>query len=326
MQSIDHLFITGGTGFFGRSILNKIAKLERSGLTIPPITILTRNPHKFLAHYPTFNNLAWLDFCQGDVCLAHGLPAGRRYSHILHAATESSLNAQLNPLERYTQIVDGTRNILDFAIAHQARRFLLTSSGAVYGLQPSHLLYMPEDWCGSPELSNPDNAYGLGKRSAEHLCALYRQAHDLDYTVARCFAFVGPDLPQDAHYAIGNFIRDALHADSITVAGDGTPIRSYLDQSDLADWLLTLLMDGNTGEVYNVGSDTAISIADLAYLVRDLVAPSKPVHIQGAPQIDADRSIYVPSIRKAKDLHGLAVKVPLADAIIRAAKGRHAYT
>jgi len=73
--------------------------------------------------------------------------------------------------------------------------------------------------------------------------------------VARCFAFVGADLPLNVHFAIGNFIRDALTADALTVSGDGTPLRTYLDQSDLAHWLFTMLERGRSGEDYNVSSD-----------------------------------------------------------------------
>ena len=65
----------------------------------------------------------------------------------------------------------------------------------------------------------------------------------------------------------------------ITVSGDGTPVRSYMDQRDLARWLEVLLLQGCAGQAYNVGSDVAISIAELAHRVRDLLAPGKPVHI-----------------------------------------------
>jgi UDP-glucuronate decarboxylase len=163
----------------------------------------------------------------------------------------------------------------------------------------------------------PCTASGQAKRAAEHLCALVGEQHGLETVVARCFAFVGPDLPLDAHFAIGNFIRDALTTDAITVSGDGTPLRTYLDQSDLAHWLFTLLEHGRSGLAYNVGSDEVISIAELAHLVRDVLAPEKPVHILGKPDARAARNRYVPDIRKAQQQLGLSVTVPLADAIRR---------
>ena len=176
---------------------------------------------------------------------------------------------------------------------------------------------IPEDWPGIPPLAEPSTAYGQGKRAAEHLCALYGEQHGLETVIARCFAFIGPDLPLNVHFAIGNFIRDALTADAITVSGDGTPLRTYLDQSDLAHWLLTLLEYGRPGQAYNVGSDEVISIADLAYLVRDVLAAHKPVHILGQPDSDTARDRYVPDIRKAHQQLGLSVTVRLADAIRR---------
>jgi UDP-glucuronate decarboxylase len=143
------------------------------------------------------------------------------------------------------------------------------------------------------------------------------QQHDLEAVVARCFAFVDPDLPLDVHFAIGNFIRDALTADAITVSGDGTALRTYLDQSDLAHWLLTLLEHGRPYQVYNVGSNEVISIAALAHLVRDILAPEKPVHILGQPNPGAARNRYVPDICKAHQQLGLTVTVSLAEAILR---------
>jgi dTDP-glucose 4,6-dehydratase len=178
---------------------------------------------------------------------------------------------------------------------------------------------IPEDWFGMPDPLNPELAYGVAKRGAEHLCALYRHAHGLETVIARCFAFVGPDLPLDVHFAIGNFIRDALSADAITVGGDGSPLRSYLDQRDLAVWLNELLLNGSAGQAYNVGSDQAISVGDLARLVRDTLSPDKPVRILGAPDARQHRNIYVPDITKAKNELGLRVSVSLTDAISHAA-------
>jgi len=144
------------------------------------------------------------------------------------------------------------------------------------------------------------------------------EQHGLETVVARCFAFVGPDLPLNVHFAIGNFIRDALTADAITVSGDGTPLRTYLDQSDLAHWLLTMLEHGRPGHAYNVGSNEVISIVDLAHLVRDSLAPEKPVCILDQIHGGAIRNRYVPDIRTVRQDLGLNLTIPLADAIQRA--------
>lgn len=164
----------------------------------------------------------------------------------------------------------------------------------------------------------------MGKLAAEHLCAQYAAQHGLEIVIARCFAFVGGDLPLNVHFAIGNFIRDALWSDEIIVSGDGTPIRSYLDQRDLAHWLMTLLQDGKAGEAYNVGSDRAISIADLAHLVRDLVSPEKPVRILGEPMGNVERSRYVPDISKIYRHLGLRPTYTLEQSILDTASAARA--
>jgi len=279
------------------------------------VTLLSRNPNRFEAQYPDLVAHRWLHLVQGDVCDPDSLPRGRAFTHVLHAATDSTNGPQLSPLQRYDQIVNGTRNVLDLAVASGASRFLLTSSGGVYGPQPSDMERIPEDHLGMPNPLHVSNVYSVAKRAAEHLCSLYNQGH-LQSVVARCFAFVGPDLPLNVHFAIGNFTRDALWSDEIIVNGDGTPIRSYLDQRDLAHWLMTLLRDGKAGEAYNVGSDRAISIADLAYLVRDLVSPEKPVRILANPVDNAERSRYVPDISKIHNHLGLRPTYTLEQSIL----------
>lgn len=311
----EQLLLTGGTGFFGRALLRHyIAHGQDTRLEI---VVLSRDPERFQAAYPELTACPGLTFRKGDIQNRSSLPWDESFSHVLHAATDSTLGPSLSPLQRFQQIVEGTTNILDLAVATGARRFLLTSSGGIYGPQPSDLEAIPEDWRGSPPMDEPSTAYSQAKRAAEHLCALYREAHGLETVIARCFAFVGQDLPLDAHFAIGNFIRDALTADGITVSGDGTPLRTYLDQSDLAHWLFTLMEDGRAGEAYNVGSGEVISIADLAHLVRAILAPEKPVRILGQPVPGAIRNKYVPDIRKAQQQLGISITVPLAEAIRR---------
>ena len=310
-----HILLAGGTGFFGRALLRAWLEAQHAGKDCPRVTVLSRAASSFLPRHPEFAQSPWLTMHAGDICHPASLPQGVAFSHIVHAAADSTRGSQLSPLQQYDQIVTGTRNLLDLAVKCEARRFLFASSGAVYGRQPSHLDRIPEDWQGAPDALIPSNAYGIAKRTAEHLCALYVEAHGLNAVIARCFAFVGPDLPLDVHFAIGNFIRDALWRDEIVVAGDGTPLRSYLDQRDLAHWLLTLLERGASGRAYNVGSDQPISIADLAHLVRDTLAPGKRVRILGERPTGSERDRYIPDIRRAQAELGLAIGIPLRTSI-----------
>lgn len=312
------ILLTGGTGFFGRALLRHWRGLGERGPA--EVVVLARQPRDFLARYPEFQHLPWLRFHAGDMLHPSSLPQGQSFSHILHAAADSTHGPRLTPLQRYDQIVNGTRHMLDFAVACGAARFLLTSSGGVYGAQPTNMDRIAEDYCGMPDPLNAENAYGVAKRTAEHLCALYRHERGLDTVIARCFAFVGQDLPLDVHFAIGNFIQAALREDHITVGGDGTPVRSYLDQRDLAVWLLALLERGAPGRAYNVGSPEALTIAELAGLVRDIIAPDKSVRILGEARSQGARSRYVPDVSRAADELGLTVSIPLPEAIRHAAR------
>lgn len=311
------LFITGGTGFFGFWLLSALALLNHQGAGIS-VTVLSRDPKRFLTKHPHFNNLEWLGFIQGNV-RDFDFPL-HRYDLLVHAATDTSVSAHAHPLDIFDDIIIGTRHVLDFAVSSGVERILLISSGAVYGTQPTEVTYIPEDASFACSTDTPANSYGEGKRCMEMLGTLYAQHYGLKVTSARCFAFVGPELPLQAHFAIGNFIYDALYANSITVKGDGLPTRSYLYGGDLAIWLLTLLIRGIPGRIYNVGSDIEITIRDLAFLVRDTLSPGKSVRLLKQTNSGAGRNGYVPSINHARSELGLDVWTSLGEAICQTAK------
>ena len=312
------LLITGGTGFFGRALLRYLDSVERLTGRLPfdHVTVLSRSPEEFRRRYPRLGSFPWLRWHTGDILLPDTLPYKARYHSILHAAADSTSASGMSHLQTFHQIVRGTENVLQLAVKSGAKRFLFTSSGGVYGPQPVEMENIPETHHSIPDPLNIFNSYGVAKRQGEHLCALYGAQFGIEMVVARCFAFVGRDLDWDAHFAIGNFIRDALERPNITVNGNGSPLRSYLDQHDLAHWLLTLLENGKAANAYNVGSDVVISILDLANLVRDILAPGKPVDILTEPRADnRQRSRYIPDINKAKSELNLNVTISLEAAI-----------
>ncbi len=308
------LFITGGTGFVGRSLL-KFLNDPASGIQDVKVPLLTRNPERYAMRYPDLAR--GVELLRGDIC-DFAWPAAT-FSHVIHAAADTSSDAGNRPLELMQTIVDGTARVLDFAFSYKANKVLFLSSGAIYGRQPAALEQIPEEYSGELDPNEPASAYGNAKRLAEQLCTLAAR-RGLAVQVARLFAFVGEDLPLDAHYAIGNFIRDALAGGPIEVKGDGSPIRSYLYQGDLARWLVEILQRAQPGRSYNVGSDEAVSIGNLAQLVADVVAPGAEVRVTRQRADYSGRLRYVPSIQRARNELGLAPLIPLADAIRRTAE------
>lgn len=312
----EHIFITGGTGFFGCWLLESFAWAnDRLGLNASAL-VLTRNPEAFRTRASHLTVHPAIRFYPGDV-RSFEFPDGQ-FSHIIHAATESSTRWHAeDPLTMFDTIVEGTRHSLEFARQCKARRILLTSSGAVYGRQPPKLTHIPEDYPGAPDPTDPHSAYGEGKRAAETLCMLYSKQYGFESKIARCFALVGPYLPLDAHFAIGNFIRDGLNGGPIVVQGDGTPHRSYLYAADLAIWLWTILLRGQSCRTYNVGSEDDLTIGVLAKTVAQSFRPELEVRVAKKPDLNHVVERYVPATRRAASELQLNCLIDLKEAIHR---------
>lgn len=295
----QRIYITGGTGFFGCWLLESFAWANDQLDLRATAFVLTRDPAAFRLKAPHLANHPAIQFHAGDV-RTFEFPAGH-FSHVIHGATEARADAVSVPNLQLTfdTIIEGTRRTLEFARQCQSKKFLMISSGAVYGRQPPELNYLPEEYVGAPNPLEPRSAYGEGKRAAELLCALYAKQYGIQTKIARCFAFVGPYLSLAAGFAIGDFIRAGLAGAPIQISGDGTAYRSYLYAADLTVWLWTILLRGQTCRPYNVGSDCPVTILDLANLVagssksKSLVQVVPSVTSHGLPER------YVPSIRRA---------------------------
>lgn len=307
------LFLTGGSGFFGVWLLETVlaAPIDVS------VVVLTRDPAAFTARLPHLVSHPAVALIEGDV-RTFDFPDGE-FRYVIHGAAEASaaLNTQ-QPKEMFTTIVGGTRQVLRFAAGAGTRRLLFVSSGAVYGPQPPEVSHVVEDRLTGPNTMDPGSAYGEGKRAAELLCAMAAREHaQLEPLIARPFAFVGPGLPLYRHFAIGNFIADALAGRTIAVRGDGTPLRSYLYAADLAIWLWTILFRGQPLRPYNVGSDHAVSIAEVAGRVAAATHPLLDVTIARTPDPTRPPERYVPSTERARSELDLREMVSLDEAIAR---------
>ncbi len=297
------IFLTGGTGFFGKWLLESFIYINDKLELNSKITILTRNPESFLNHFPFYSNYGkTVTFVKGDI-LTYDFNLAEKFNYVIHAATAASESLNISdPLLMMDTITIGTRKVLEFAKTQPIEGFLFISSGAIYGKQPSSVAQIEESDSFKIDINKSSSAYSEGKRVAELYCSIFYEKYKLPLKIARCFAFVGPYLPLDTHFAIGNFINNVLKDHDIIIKGDGSTVRTYMYASDLAISLWRILNDGMPNEAYNVGSDNKITIKKLGEIILKLNNSKKKLIILNE-KIDSNLiNIYVPNINKLKKI------------------------
>ena len=317
------ILVTGASGFFGSWIVETFHHANQTlGLNAELVGVGAPTDD-FAAQCPQLLGLDDVKMIRADTRqlateLQLQLPEwGDRIDAVIHAAIHvDSPTYDRQPLPTLETGVMGTWQALELAWKANVKRFLFISSGAVYGAQPQTTERIDEDHDSKLNCADHQAAYAEAKRIGETLCSGYLRQHGVPVTIARPFAFVGPHLPLDRHFAIGNFIRDALRGGPIVVESDGAPLRSYLYAADLAVWMWTILARGTLARPYNIGAERVISIRELAELVAQIASPNVAVEVRGVPGAGPPPR-YIPSTTRIRRELGLTETVALEDAIRR---------
>lgn len=308
------LFFTGGTGFVGTWMSAVLLRALDCGQLQARLRLLTRNPDRVRKDHPEIAAHPSVVLVQGDVLSRDWDCTGA--SHMIAGATEASAALlKERPRLMLETIVEGTTRTLDQAEKAGTSRALFISSGAAAGPQPPEVERVREDQHFGLDPFSPRTAYAEGKRLAELLCTLHRQ-EAFSFTSARLWAFVGPLLPMDSHFAVGNFLGDALAGRKIRILGDGTTVRSYQYAAEMAAWNWVLLAAGRHATAYNVGSDHAVSMRELASLCAGLGGDAG-FEVLGKPDPSRRTDVYVPNVGRMKDEFGLENRIGLDDSLSR---------
>jgi UDP-glucuronate decarboxylase len=308
-----HVFMTGATGFFGcwmlQSLLYAIHYMDLG----TSLTLLVRDRQKAISKMPYLEGDKSITLVEGDIT-NFTFPKEAGFSHVVHMATTASsptLNTE-QPLQMYSTIVKGTEHILNFCAETGVEHMLYVSSGAVYGPQLESSSPIQESANTGPELMAIDAAYAEGKRAAELLCAIYGRKYAIDIKIARCFSFYGPCMALNNQHAFGNFIEDVLHGRDILIKSDGGSVRSYLYSADLSVWLWQILFQGKALYPYNVGSEHALDLKQLARLMASFSTGSKVKILGETARVVTN---YVPSTERARNELGLKEYIGLEEGI-----------
>jgi len=298
------ILITGATGFVGRNLIKELVKSDIYRNNALKIICATRSPQKLFEQWP--DELSKLQFLNWDVRqpLTERLP---NIDYIFHLAGENRTvgNEEKSKLISETSIL-GAKNLLEAIKNSDVKKIIFASSGAVY----KNTQGMTQAFDESNEIINFESAksdpYRAGKVHAESILKDFYKKSNTQILIARMFTFVGPYLPLDSNYAIGNFINDCILNKPITVKSNGRSIRSYQFSTDMVNWLITILLFGRNGESYNIGSAEQITIKNLANRVAEVFENKYGVKILGDQTPDPVSSFYVPKIEKAKSELGLS--------------------
>jgi len=304
------LLVIGGSGFFGKSILDAFSRNLLAPWHISKIIVMSRNANKLLHDTPDLVGQN-VQLYSADITNTESLPFA---DYVIHAAASTDVRNYLSsPEGEKKNIQAGTYHFCDLAkIHHQNSKIVYVSSGAVYGVQPANLDGIDESFVGDlSKMATGKQDYAIAKQDAEKAIIDLGQ-YGLNVSIARCFAFVGKYLPLDQHFAIGNFIDDVLKNRPIVVNATHQVYRSYMYADDLVEWLMTIADNSSTDcPIYNVGSDQAILVNDLAKEMAE------SYHVESEIPLISDSSIdrYIPSIKKTKNDLGLILKYTLRESI-----------
>lgn len=310
------ILVSGGTGFIGKWILASFLYTNDKYSLNAKIYILSREPQFFLNKFPKLHDLENIKFIKGDV-KDFTFEKDVNIDFAIHAAADVVANRTNYGI--FNDCLYGTSNFINQIKKANCKKMLLLSSGAVYGNNYGAENNISENYFGAPDTMNPASAYGEGKRASELLSCIATESSNLSITIARCFAFVGPYLPLDKHFAIGNFILSAMRNETILIKGDGTPLRSYLYSADLVLWLWELLFSRENLKVYNIGGSEALSIESLAKKVVSVLNSSSPINVALPKNKNKLIQNYIPNISRIYNDFGLAPHYDLKSSIERTA-------
>jgi dTDP-glucose 4,6-dehydratase len=310
------LFISGGTGFLGAWLLELISVLNGQHGFGMGVTVFSRNARSFAARWPHLGRQGWARFQDGDIRYLDELP--RETQYVIHAAalTDRRLFASQPGAVAETNSLGAQRILRAANLLDDLQKFVLISSGLVYGAQPWETPGVDEEHFGALRCDDVNQVYAESKRFAEVTAHCAISESKLPVVVARPFAFVGPYLSLQLPWAVTDFVRDSLNGGPLRIMGDGTTVRSLMYASDFAFWMLATLVHGRPRQSYNIGSPEPIDLAALARLITGYFSPV-PEILTRVGQTGHERNRLVPSVDRAVKELGVAVTVPLNEAIQR---------
>ena len=315
------ILVTGADGFLPSYLVDTFAVLNRTSLSHNPVSVFLLNrraPENSIRLKHHIGN-PHIKFLQGDVAAANALPSGINF--IIHGASRSSPKDYLaNPLDTIDANTVGTRVLLEYALKNPLEGFLFLSTVEVYGEPDEKHIPIAETYRGNVDVLGERAVYQESKRFGETLCRVFFASFGVPAKIARIFHTYGPRLNLSDGRVIPEFMRRCLASEDLEIIRGGSSIRTFAYVSDTIAGIWKILLQGKSGEAYNVGSDEEITVENLAKLYMKMFNNTirikmpqdfPPAHLAASPSKSA------PDLRKIRSELGYEPRVSIADGLAR---------
>ncbi len=260
------VMITGATGLIGSFVADMLLEYNRTAEQPVRIYALGRSVQRLQDRFDgaADENLVLVEH-DVNTCPTFDFAV----DYIIHAASNAYPAAFVSdPVGTILSNVKGTEYLLEYGRTHQAQRVLFVSSGEVYGQGDVSLEAFPEHYSGYVDPTQVRSCYPVSKRAAETLCVAYTKQYGLDTVIVRPCHTYGPNATGSDNRANVQFVNNALAGQDIVMKSSGSQMRSYCYVADCASALLTVLLQGESCQAYNIANkDARVTIAGFAQAV-----------------------------------------------------------
>lgn len=265
----SHVLISGANGFLPGYLVEALLYLNHTKQLGLKVLALVRSRDKAAQKFAHHLGRPDLELIVQDVC--DPIFIDQKIDYIIHAASQASpMYYSVDPIGTQNANTIGTTNLLRLAKEKNARGFLFFSSGEVYGELKEHQIPTKENDYGSLDPMILRSCYGESKRMGENISICWMHQHQVPVKVVRPFHTYGPGMDLNDGRVFADFVSDIVHNRDIVMKSAGTDVRAFCYLADATLGFLQVLLEGKSGEVYNVGSDVETSIRDLAHMLTGL--------------------------------------------------------
>lgn len=267
------ILISGASGMVGSFLIDLIMKLNIDRKLNCKIYALGRTENRAKDRFDDYWDNDLFKFISGDINEPLTRNDIEKVDFVVHLASNTHPKAYAtDPIGTITTNIVGTRNMLEFAVAHSAERFVFASTCEIYGENRGDTEKFEEKYCGYIDCNTMRAGYPESKRCGEALCQAYMVQKKIDIVIPRLTRTYGPTMLMNDSKALSQFIKNGIDNKDIILKSEGNQYYSYMYVADTVSGLITTMLNGKPGEAYNIADEKSdIKLKDLAKIVADYV-------------------------------------------------------